>query len=445
MLNYLFLRKSSMTYIRISSFIFAILAISGCNNKKVDIAPEGGNYFIETLGPNINRKDLDQSTIVQIHQGNYNYRYGSLNGKLLNNLNFNRLSRHIKDNINIYAKPYFDKENIVTLSSSGEIIKFQITSDDTTSKIWTKDLNINYCSDLSIGVKDNIIVATCGTNVIRGFENGKELWKLEVDHTIASQPLFIGDFVVFFAKNDAAYSINYKSGVLEWYIPNVINSNNRSLFSSMPLQIEQYIIQQTYDDQIRAINASSGQIEWMSSIGTQYKNIRGKEFLNNYGNIAYDIKSKAIYLNNSNGAIVKLKVGSNKPDWIVPAIVSKPVWLLDNIVIAIDDLGSIIALSNIDGKIIWSNNILDKIIKEGDKKDIFGNSKPYNEISLTAPIVIDSKIIIITSNKKLIVISPENGKILEVKSYSQNIFGEPFIFNGKVYVMTDNGKVLIQL
>lgn len=445
--NYLFLRRSSMSYIRIYSLIFTVLTASGCNEKKTDLASGSGKYFVETLGVNVNRQDLDQSVVVEINNGNYSYRYGSLNGKLFNTENYNRISQHTRDNINIYAKPSFYKGNGIILNSAGKITKFKTTSDSKISKIWTKDLNINFCSELSTDVKDNIIIATCGSNIIRGFdfENGQELWKFEVDQAIASQPLFIGDFVVFFAKNDAAYSINYKSGVLEWYIPNVINTNNRSLFSAIPLQIDKYVIQQTYDDQVRGINFLSGQVEWISSIANPYKNVKGKEFLNHYGNSAYDVENRTMYLNNSSGSIVKLKIGANKPDWIVPAVVSKPVWLLDNIVVAVDDLGSIFALSKFDGKVIWSNNILEKIIKKGDEKDIFGKPKPYNEIVFTPPVVIDRKIIIISNNKKLIVISPENGRILEVKNYSQNIFSEPFIFDGKAYVMTDNGKVIIQL
>jgi outer membrane protein assembly factor BamB len=88
---------------------------------------------------------------------------------------------------------------------------------------------------------------------------------------------------------------------------------------------------------------------------------------------------------------------------------------------------------------------LKKIVKQSNEKDIFGNPKAYNEISLTPPIVIDGKIIVISSNQKLIIISPENGRILEVKDYTEDIFGQPFVYGNKIYILKDNGRTILQL
>ena len=445
-LNYLSLKKSSMSFKKYALLISALLTVS-CTEKQEDISTLSGKYFVESLGENLYNKDLTQSTVVQISDGNYNHRYGSINSKLLGEAIVNRVNKYVKSDLEVYGIPTSDGEDITTLSSNGDLTKFKILPDGSISKTWQNTLPVAFCSELSTGIKDRVVVATCGSNSIFGFdlETGKKLWDTRVNDTIASKPLFTGNLAVFFAKNDAVYGINYNSGEIQWYVPNIINANNRSLFPVTQLLVDGYVIQQTYDDQVRGINAVNGQVEWISSISNQYKNVKGKEFLNHYGNITYDHQHKTIYLNNSSGSIVKLKIGSNKPDWIVPAVVSKPVWLLDNTILAVDDLGSVVAFSKFDGKKIWSNNILQKIIKKGDEKDIFGKPKPYNEISLTQPIVVDGMIIIISSNKKLIIISPENGRILEIKNYSQNIYGQPFSHNGKVYVMTDNGRTIVQL
>ncbi len=443
----MFLKRSNMSCIFRYGIFLSTLILAACSDKKSEIATENGKYFVESLGENVDKKDLEQSIVIQSTDSNYNYRYGSINAKLSQNIISSRIDRYVNDDIKVFSNPFLINNSIATLSSSGKLTKATLSDNGKTSIIWQKTVDSNFCNDLSVGLIEDIVVTTCGSNIIRGFsyKNGEELWKLEVDSLIASKPLFTRDAAIFFAKNDSAYAVNYKSGQLQWYLPNVFNENNRSLFSVTPLLVDGYIIQQTYDDELRAINAVNGQIEWIANVSHKYQNVKGKEFLNHYGNIAYDGVDKTLYINNSSGAIVKLKVGSNKPDWVVSVVVSKPVWLLSNIILAVDDLGSIIALSKADGKIIWSNNILKNIIKESNKKDIFGKPKPYNEISLTAPIVIDGKIVVISSNNKLLTISPKNGKIIEVKSYGQNIFGQPFVHDGNVYVMTNNGRQIIKL
>lgn len=443
-LNYLFLIKSSM---KKYPLILAVMLISGCNEKIADLAPKGGKYFLDSLGDNINQNDIEQGIALKISDSDYNYRYGSLNGKLSGIPQTHRITNDVKDNVSLYSIPAVEGDNMVILNSSGILTKFKIIQEDKLVKVWQQSLNIGFASELSVGIKDGLVIVSCGSNSIMSFdlETGKEIWKTQVDSPIGSKPLFTNDTLVFFAKNDAAYAINHNSGELHWYLPNTINRYNRSLFSTTPLLIDGYIVQQTYDDQVRFINPKNGQVELIVYIGNLYKNVKGREFLNHYGNIAYDKYDKALYLTNSSGAIVKLKIGSNQPDWIMPAIVSKPIWLLDNIILTVNDLGSIVALSKSDGKVIWSKNIIKKLIDTSNEKDIFGNPKPYNEISLTPPIVIDNKIIVISSNHKLIIISPENGRILAIKNYKENIFGLAFTHNNKVYIIKDNGRTIMQL
>lgn len=443
-LNYLFLKKSNMKkYLLIISTIL----ISGCNTKATDFVPEGGKYFVDSLSENVERKDVEQTITLSLNHGyDIPYRYGSLSANITGIGKIYSISKYVNDHINIYSEPSIIGDNLIILNNSGILTKFKITSDNKILKIWQRSLEVDSASESSTGVKDNVVVISSSNTIIGlDLESGKQIWSTQIDSTIGSKPLFINNIVVFIAKNDAAYAIDYKSGRLEWYLPNIINKHNRALFSITPILIDNYIVQQTYDDQIRFINHTNGQVEFITTINNQYKHVKGKEFLNHYGNIAYDSYEKVLYLNNSNGEIVKLRIGANQPDWIIPSIVSKPLWLLDNIIISLNDLGDIAALSKSDGKIIWSNNIIKKITNKNNEKDIFGKLKPYNTISFTPPIVIDGEIIIISSNNKLIRISPENGTILDVKDYQNDIFGLPFIHNNKVFIIKNNGSTIMQL
>jgi hypothetical protein len=429
------------------SLILSLLVIAGCSEKKLDIPPANGRYFIETLGHNIDNKSPEKAVKIIGNYSNESYRYGSLSGKLSDNIVSSKVAGGFKEDIRVFAIPTISNHNITTLTSGGNIVRGIISPNGTFKKTWIKSMGNSFCSNIAIGERDNIIVATCGTNTVKGFDstNGSELWSLTLDNPITSQPSFIGDYSILFGKNDSIYSVNYKSGELYFYIANTINSSNKSLFPATPLIVDDYIIQQSADDQVRAINSVNGQVEWMATIANQYSTTKGKEFLNSYGNIAYDKAESALYLNNSSGEIVKIKIGEDKPQWTRAAITAKPLWLTDSIVVAVNELGVVMALSKSDGSIIWSNNIIKKIIGKGQDNDLFGKKKPYNEISLMNPVIIDNKIMITTSNSKLVIISPENGRLLQVKDFRQDIFGQLFVHNDKIYVMTSNGRQIIQL
>jgi outer membrane protein assembly factor BamB len=426
--------------------LFCTQNLIGCTKSKEDLASKDGQYFIKSLGDAIDGKDVKGNVPLRDitkSQSDYDHRNGSLDAKLSNLQKYN-VNGGWNHDIVISSTPTFTQNAFILINDQG-IINY-IGSEDNSLK-WSKKFfsKPTFCSNLASEINNNIIVASCGTNVLSAFDaiNGKKLWSTELDMAVGSKPLIIDDSsVVVFSKNDAVYSLDLKSGELLWFIPSIANVENKNIAETKPILFNgQFVVQQTADDQVRLIDKYTGSIDWVGNISNTNRYVKGKDFVNTYGNIALDAKS--MYLTNSDGCVVKMEVGKDKPEWIQAMVTSKPVWLLHDRVLGINDMGMIFALSKSDGKVLWSFKLNPVITSKSNR--LFNSGNSYDEIYYSAPIVIDNKILILSSKNQLFLINPEDGEIIEQKNFNNNIFGQPIVYNGKIYVLINNGNAIVGL
>ncbi len=429
--------------------LFCTQNLIGCTKNKEDSASTDGQYFIKSLGDSVDAKDVKGNVPfknISKSQSNYDHRNGSLEAKL-STLKKHKLNGGWNYDIKMFSTPTVTQNGFILINDEGIINS--IEDRDSNLKWTTKFFNKpTLCSNLSSTIQDNIVVVSCGTNVLSGFDttNGKKLWSTELDMAVGSKPLIIKvnthGYIFIFSKNDAVYSLDLESGELLWFVPSVMNVENKNISETKPTLFNgRFIIQQTADDQIRLIGMYDGSVDWIGSVSNTREYVKGKDFVNTYGNIALDIKD--MYITNSDGFIVKMEIGKDKPEWMTPMITSKPVWLLNDRVFGINDMGVLFALSKADGKTLWSYKLNPTMISKN--KGLFKSGSSYDEIYYSAPIVIDNKILILSSKNQLFLITPEDGEIIEQKDFKENIFGQQIVHNGKIYVLINNGNAIVGL
>lgn len=425
--------------------VLSLVLFSACSEKKADFSTHQGWYFVKSLGGNVAARDFQGVAEVSFSHSNAAYRSGSLEAALLFKPVEYEINKYNEKAFELIGEPSITANGFVALNAKGRLTTANMNATGKFDAKLMADFGSSFCSNLTNTIQNNIVICSCGSNGVKAFDwqSGELLWHSRLDHAIGSKPLIVNGLVVVFAKSDAAYALKIKSGEVLWYLPSVTSMNTRSVSPSHPLMFDGYMIQQTFDDQVRAISLKSGMIEWGVNILDANKYVKGKEFLNHYGNFAFDAEKKTLYLNNSSGAVVKVKIGAPKADWIIPFMISKPLWLLGKTTIGLNDMGSLVAISKEDGKLLWSTNLTGKILEK--KQTLSGAPQPYDIISFSAPIVVNGEILIVSSNQYMIRVNPQNGKIIKLQKFNRNIFGQPFVSEGKVYVMIDNGSTIVQL
>ncbi len=417
----------------------------GCSGTKEDLSPQEGKYFIKALGSNVDPKDIISSVFgknIKLDKGVAEYRSGSFEVKT-SEIKSHHTGSGWNSDVSIFSEIESTPKGNIIVNDKGQITLL----DKDFRTIWTVNFSKNksFCSNTSISTKDGIAVASCGTNIIKAFDvnnNGTVLWERELDVAVNSKPLIVQDKVVVFSKTDSAYCVELQSGKVQWVIPSIVNTNHRTISATRPIAFGNSIIQQTSTDQIRAINVMRGDIEWISSGANTTEFVKGKDFMNEYGVFAFDPSDSSIYFNNSDGFIIKIKLGSDKPDWMIPMVSSKPVWLLNDRVIILNDVGALMCVSKANGEVLWRNNLYEKLLGDRKKSKFFRAS--YNDILLSEPIVLNDKIFITSSDKRGISVDPMTGNIVEIKRFDESIFGKPSVINKKFYVITNNGNKIIE-
>lgn len=418
--------------------IAIVAAITGCEKKKESLSNRDGNYFVESLGNKI-ELGTSQGKISlnsKDESASYNYRVGSLDADLSGEKEYS-LGSSWNAKVRIFSEGTFTNRGLVFVNDKGEISLVKLGE-----KIeWKKDFfdRKGFCSKLSLAVKDDLLALSCGTKSVVGFDlaEGKKLWQTPLDYAVASQPLFFKEKVVVFSDSDGVYALDAKLGEVLWFVPGIINQKNKTILETKPILVkEQYIIQQTADDQIRAIDINSGEVTWQVNASVKNNYVKGKDFTNHYSHFSFSEDN--LYFTNSDGFVVKIRLGNAKPEWIVPMVISKPLWSFHSAIFGVTDLGVLTAISKSDGRVIWSINLVEQI--KGKKSDV---KEDYDEIEFSAPIVINNKLLVVSSNNKLLSFDPINGKMLDVRK--TNGFGQPFVHKGKIYLITNNGNKIIEL
>ena len=111
------------------------------------------------------------------------------------------------------------------------------------------------------------------------------------------------------------------------------------------------------------------------------------------------------------------------------ASVAIPIIIKDNIFLVTKN-GYLAIIKKDTGKIIFANNIF-KVLK-----------KKYRETKVTGFIMGSGKIYSLTSNGFLIVSSATSGKVEYHKKIGHPVISFPIISNGKLFILTENSKII---
>jgi len=147
---------------------------------------------------------------------------------------------------------------------------------------------------------------------------------------------------------------------------------------------------------------------------------KSSEIVISDNDIIFSVSSSIFSFNLSNGFLNwKEDIGSKN----TPIIDGNNVFL-------ISDNGYFVNIDRNSGKIIWSTNIL-KILK-----------KRKQMTQITGFIMGSGKIYSVTLNGYLIVSSASSGKVENFKKIGNSITSNPIINNGKLFIYTEDSRIL---
>jgi len=220
-------------------------------------------------------------------------------------------------------------------------------------------------------------------------------------------------------------SFSAKDGSIIWNFTSLSSFIKSQNFLSLAVSKERDVVTLNSSGDLLKIKANNGQVYW--SLNTTEPMValdagffKSSEIVISDNDIIFSASSSIFSFNLYNGFLNwKEDIGSKN----TPIIDGNNVFL-------ISDNGYFANIDRNSGKIIWSTNILKTLIKKKQKTQITGF------------ILGSGKIYSVTSNGYLIVSSPVSGKVEYFKKIGDPVMSAPIINDGKLYILTNNSRIL---
>ena len=327
----------------------------------------------------------------------------------------------------IMSSPLVFENNIIFSDSTGTIFNINQNGKINWKKNIYKKIYKKVNKNLVFSIYQNNIYVADNIGFIYSIDlsNGKIVWIKNHGIPLKSNIKIYDDKIFLINQDNRIFSLNTKNGSKIWDIRLVSSFIKLQNFLSSAISKQGEIIALTSSGDLLKINANNGKIFWSlntleSMLAHTADFFKSSQIVIIDDNIIFSSKSSIFSFNLNTGYINwKRKVSSVG----VPIIDGK------NIFIHTDN-GYFVIIDKNTGKIISSTNIL-KILK-----------KRKQATKITGFIMGSGKIYSVTSNGYLIVSSPASGKVEYFKKIGDPVISAPIINDGKLYILTKNSRIL---
>ncbi|KIE06175.1 hypothetical protein NF27_BK00960 [Candidatus Jidaibacter acanthamoeba] len=445
-----------MKYINFSITALSLLALTGCSSmSNLWLGDDKKERLVGeriTVYPSVFSTSIDEGykgTLISIPQAqNINEIKSSngINSVLFPNLSFTANFKKSKEfsfkgsnTFSSITQPILFDNQIIILDPAGMLLAYDL---DSNKKLWeTAELRKKSSAGLfhispdfyhgGITLKDNILFVTLGLNTITAInaDDGSIIWSKEIASPTRSTPALANDLLFIQTLDNSTYALNAKTGEIVWAHYGV-KSDVSTVETSSPVVVSNIVLVQYSSGEIVGIETTTGN-ELMS-----LSNNSGLERLGahkQFHSVVHKIileESLLIFYDNE-GIVSALNLKDGKQLWSNKLGFNKPLWSCGELAIGINESKELIAFNKYDGRIKWQTNL-----------KLFEDQKNKHHTIWSEPIVGNNKILIVNSQGQLFEFDINSGEKLFQREVIKNVMTAPIIFNGKLYLLSNNGKIV---
>ncbi|ACT59638.1 outer membrane protein assembly factor BamB family protein [Hirschia baltica] len=277
---------------------------------------------------------------------------------------------------------------------------------------------------------DRIIVTSgYGYVVALDINSGAELWKRETQAPITGSPTIEGDYAYITSSNNEIYVLSLSDGSIEWS-DQAIAESARVLSSPSPAISGDLLAAPFSSGEVIAYVPSNGRRLWSDSL------TRGGRFtpISAINDIAGNpvIDSGAVFAASQSGVLVSIDAVSGTRLWEKPfGSIHSPA-LSGQFVFAISVDGQLACFDKNTGGVVWVKQ-LQQFKKEKKRK---------NRIVWAGPVIASDRIIVASSQGKVLAIDPQTGEVVNELKVGDAVYIEPIVAHEHVYLLSDKGDLI---
>jgi outer membrane protein assembly factor BamB len=268
-----------------------------------------------------------------------------------------------------------------------------------------------------------------GLVVAMDAETGAEIWRRQFDSPMIGSPTIRDGRVFILSNNNEIFALNADTGETEWS-DQAISESARVLGSPSPAAVEDIVVVPFSSGEVITFLASNGRRLWSDAL-TRSGRFTPISAINDISARPV-LASGLVFASSQSGVTVALDGRSGSRVWSqaigsigAPALAGQFVFVM-----GVD--GQIAALLGETGQVVWAEQ-LPQFENEEKKK---------GKISYRGPLLASGRIIVVSSEGELIALSPQTGEEVARLDLRERVFIEPIAADGKIFVLTDDARLI---
>lgn len=275
------------------------------------------------------------------------------------------------------------------------------------------------------------IYATNGLGYVAALDatNGSAIWTVKPGGPLRGQPTVAGDAVYVMSQDNQIFSLKTADGSSNWSNAAALEIAGIS-GSAAPAVGQGTVIAGFSSGELNAYRYENGRQVWQDALSRTSITTS----VSSLSDIDADpvIEAGVVYAVGQGGRMVALDLFSGQRIWELNfGGISTP-WIAGDWVFAVNDKAQLAAVSRVNGKIKWINQ-LPRYEKEKSRK---------GPIYYAGPVLAGDRLIIAGSNGALININPVDGSFQSQVDINQGVSFQPVVANNTLYLLTDEGRLI---
>jgi outer membrane protein assembly factor BamB len=330
------------------------------------------------------------------------------------------------------APPVVHAGRVFTVDTMGEVRAF----DAATGRLaWSARISLpKQAQGIAFGggvsAADGRVFVTTGLGVMVAYDaaQGVELWRETMPTPLRGAAAISGDRVFALSQDNQLFAMNVENGDALWSIAGTVEVAGL-LGTGTPAVDLNTVVVGFSSGELQALRAENGRTVWTDALARTGRSTAMAALSDIDASPVID--RGRVYAIGHGGRMAALELATGQRVWERNfAGVSTP-WVAGEFIFTVTLEGELLCLTRSEGKVRWVNEL--QRWRNPKKK-----SKP---ISWTGPVLGSEKLLIASSNKEMITVSPYDGKVIKRVRISDSAYLPPVIAGGLAYLLTDDGRL----
>ncbi|MEO1240793.1 MAG: PQQ-binding-like beta-propeller repeat protein [Pseudomonadota bacterium] len=282
-----------------------------------------------------------------------------------------------------------------------------------------------------VAFDDGRIFVTSGFGFVAALDaiTGEELWRVQTTNPVRTPPTAYRGRVYLATNTNEFLALEQETGEKAWTFQS-FEEAARFLSSSSPAAAGDLVVAPFSSGELVAFLADNGRAVWNETLARQSR-LTALSSLNDIAGSPV-IDRGLVYVVSHGGQLEAIDIRSGEPVWQTSLASLQMPWVAGDFLFVVSVEGELACLSRSDGGIIW----VSQLTRYKNEK------KRKGRITWAGPVLAGDHLVLVSSDKEIIKVSPQTGEIVATEKIPEGSVIAPVVAGEKVFVLTENGKLI---